>query len=153
MGVSRRGKALRQSAPAEKDFQTRVLKQLRRLPKSFWFKINDRATVGIPDILGGVNGYVVAIELKTKERLTRIQHYHLETIDRAACQSFTVTPGNWFEVYAFVASLLTIPPPPIAQLRKPARIPIWCLPASPRWQKPAALVEPAAQPKVKWKTK
>lgn len=147
MAVSKRGQAFRKNAPLEKHFQTKVLAKLRKLRCSFWFKINDRVTVGIPDIVGGINGYSVAIELKTKERLTKIQHYQLEKIDRAHCQSFAVTPQNWEEVYKFIESMLTIPQPPIGQLRKPARIPLWCLPAAPRWQ---PLVEPPAGAKVKW---
>ena len=150
MGSSRRGRALRKNAPLEKDFQTRVLIRLRKLPLSFWFKINDRTTVGIPDIVGAVNGYSIAIELKTRERLTRIQHYHLEKIDLANCQSFVVTPGNWEEVFLFISSLLTIEPPRIAQLRKPARIPLWCLPAGPRWDKKEPLIEPEVKKKNPW---
>lgn len=134
MGSSQRGRPLRQG-PLEKEFQKRVLKDLRRLPRSFWFKINDRTTIGIPDIVGGINGYAVLVELKTKSRLTGIQHWHLEKADQARCQSFVATPQNWAEVYSFIESLLTIQPPAIAQLRKPARIPLWCLPSLPRWEK------------------
>lgn len=132
MGKSRRGYPLRK-APLEKHFQDKVMRELRKIPKSWWFKINDRATVGIPDILGAVNGYSVLIELKTKEKLTPIQLYHLERADQACSQSFVATPGNWAEVLHFIQGLSQLQPPPVAQLRKPARIPLWCMPSVPRW--------------------
>jgi hypothetical protein len=138
-------------APLEKDFQKRVMGDLRRLPRSWFEKINDRATVGIPDVVGAINGYSVLIELKTKTKLSKIQHYKLEKADRAGCQSFVATPHNWAEIYQFLKSMLELQPPPVSQLFKPARIPQWCLPAQPRWAAP--LVEPVLEPKAKWKSK
>jgi penicillin-binding protein-related factor A (putative recombinase) len=46
--------------------QTQLLKKLRQLPSSFWFKIHDTITCGIPDILGVYKGRFVAIECKQK---------------------------------------------------------------------------------------
>ena len=118
------------NAPKESVFQDRVMRDLRKIPKSWWQKINDRVSIGVADIHGGVNGYSVVIELKTKYRLTPLQYRTLEKADRAGCQSFCATPENWAEIYAFLLSLAEIPPPPVASLRKPARIPIWTLPAN-----------------------
>lgn len=123
-------------APMEKDFQKKVLRDLRLIPVAWFTKVNDRVTIGTPDILGFINGYGVAIELKTKCKLTALQHWNLEKIDAAKTQSFVVTPGNWKEVYEFLQSLVFIPPPPIQQLLKPARIPLWTLPARGKKKKP-----------------
>jgi hypothetical protein len=116
-------------APLETTLQDRVMRDLRKLRKSWWVKINDSVTAGILDIHGGINGYSVVIELKTKSKLSHLQYYNLEKAHAAECQSFVVVPENWAEVYKFLQSLLLIAPPAIASLRKPARIPIWTLPA------------------------
>lgn len=115
-------------APRESVFQDKVMRDLRTIPKSWWEKINDRVTIGVPDILGGINGYSIVIELKTRSKLTRLQLHKLEVAHRSGCQSFVVTPENWFEVFAFLKSMVHMPAPAIASMRKPARIPLWTLP-------------------------
>lgn len=117
-------------APLESTFQDRVLRDLRSIPFSYWEKISDRTTIGIPDIFGMINGYAVVIELKTRTRLEPLQFVKLEKAHKARAQSFCVTPENWAEVFAFLRSLIDIPVPPIGCLRKPARIPLWTIPPS-----------------------
>ncbi len=114
--------------PLEKDFQKRFLARLRQIPLSWFFKINDRATTGILDILGGVNGYSFVIELKTRSKLTRLQLKNLQRAQAANCQSFVATPENAEEILAYVASFVHLPPPPVAGLRRPAPMPLWCIP-------------------------
>lgn len=120
------------NAPLESTFQDKVLKELRKIPKSWWQKINDRVAVGVADIFGAVNGYCVVIELKTRSKLTRLQLHNLEIADRTNCQSFCMTPENFKEIISFLHQLADIAPPAVSCLRKPARIPIWTLPPAPR---------------------
>lgn len=84
----------------EKNFQRRVQKQLKLLPKTWFCKISDRAKSGIPDIIACINGTFVAMELKRseKEKATPLQLYTLEQIHNAFGYSKVVTPGNWDEI-------------------------------------------------------
>lgn len=94
--------------PLEKDFQRYVLKKLREIPCSFWVKINDRATIGLPDILGCVSGVFFGLELKTRSRVTGIQAYTLRKIDDAGGQAFVVNPNNFAEVLAFIKKIASV---------------------------------------------
>lgn len=95
--------------PYEKDFQRAVLKKLRLIPKSWWTKINDRVTVGLPDLFGSVAGFAVVIELKTRSKVTKIQAYTLRQIGNTGAHAFVVTPSNFDEVYAFLLELSQVP--------------------------------------------
>lgn len=94
----------------EKDFQRFVLKKLRELPASWWVKINDRVTVGLPDIIGCVAGVFVAIELKTKSKVTAIQAYTLRRIDAANGEAYVVRPDNFAEVFDHLKRLSLLAP-------------------------------------------
>lgn len=137
--------------PLEKDFQKRVMRDLRRVPYSWWQKTNDRVSIGVLDIHGGVNGYSVVIELKTRSILTLKQFDNIEKAHGARCQSFVATPENWEEIYLFIRSLATIPAPPIASLRKPARVPLWTLPRPKKKKSPAVKRETVKQQLAKIK--
>ena len=89
----------------EKEFQTAVMKKLRLIPKTWWQKLNDRVTSGLPDIVGSCAGLFVAIELKTKSKVTPIQAFTLRKIGQTGAYSFVVTPDNWAEVYSFMLEL------------------------------------------------
>lgn len=59
----------------EKSVQTALLQRLRRIPRSWWEKVNDRSTIGKLDIYGAINGDAIIIEVKRKgERLKRLQY-------------------------------------------------------------------------------
>ncbi len=88
--------------PLEKDFQTVVLKKLREVPGTWWMKVNDRSTIGLPDIFGCVAGVCFAIELKTKSKLAPIQAYTLRRLDRAGAQTFVCTPATFADLLAYV---------------------------------------------------
>ncbi len=89
----------------EKDFQRTVLKKLRDIRGSFWVKLNDKVTAGLPDIIGCVAGIFIAIELKTKTKVTALQAYTLRKVDRAQGQTFVVNPGNFAAVYSQLLKL------------------------------------------------
>lgn len=91
--------------PLEKDFQAAYLKRLRLIPNSWWTKINDRVTVGLPDLFGFVCGWGVVLELKTRSKVTKIQAYTLRKIGETGAHSFVVTPENADQVYAFLLEL------------------------------------------------
>ena len=92
----------------EKDFQSKALKKLREIPNSWWVKLNDRTTIGLPDILGCVSGIFIAIELKTTSKVTAIQAYTLRQIERSNGQSFVMTPSNYWDVIKFLGKLSTL---------------------------------------------
>jgi hypothetical protein len=92
----------KKNLPLESVFQDKVLKKLREIPHSWWVKINDRTTVGLPDILGFCAGVGFAIELKTKSKLSAIQAYTLRKIDHSGAQTFVCTPDNVDEVLDFI---------------------------------------------------
>jgi sulfur transfer protein SufE len=94
----------------EKDFQKKVLKKLREIPHSWWVKLNDRVTSGLPDIVGCVAGVFIAIELKTKSKVTALQAYTLRKIDSANGQTFVATPDNWAEIYQYLIKLSGLSP-------------------------------------------
>lgn len=91
--------------PLEKEFQTRVLKKLRLIPKTWWAKLNDRVTIGLPDIVGSCGGVMVVLELKTRSKLSKIQAYTLKKIASTGAVAFVVTPDNWDDVYGFLLEL------------------------------------------------
>jgi hypothetical protein len=113
----------------EKDFQRKVLARLRTLPRSWWTKVNDNTTTGVPDILGCVGPYFVALELKTKSTLSELQFINLQKLDRCEAQSFCVAPANWNEIFEYLKTLSAKSKAP-AGLLKPARFPLWALPPS-----------------------
>lgn len=92
----------KKTLPLEKDFQDYVLKKLREISGTWWYKANDRTTVGIPDIIGCVAGVFFAIELKTKSKVSAIQAHTLRKIDISGGHSFVCTPENFPEILAFI---------------------------------------------------
>lgn len=93
------------SRQLEKVFQTKVLKILRKLPHSYWIKINDRVTVGLPDIVGVIRGHYVAIELKTQSKLTKLQAHTLKQMQNAGARAHVMTPSNSLEIIAELEQL------------------------------------------------
>ena len=82
-------------------FKEKVMPLLRDLPNSWWEKIQQKSIHGTPDILGCLQGTFVAIELKSEEnaRITELQKYKLDLIDRAGGVALVVCPENWERVY------------------------------------------------------
>lgn len=91
--------------PLEKDFQARVLKRLRTLKRTHWAKLNDRTTIGLPDVVGCVAGRYVALELKTTSELSGLQAYTLKLIGFAGGVTHVVTPDNFDKVFDSISSL------------------------------------------------
>lgn len=86
---------------AETKFRIRVMASLASLPNSFFESIQQKAINGTPDILGVVNGFFVAIELKAtpKSKVSELQSYKLSQIIKAGGIAMLVHPGNWAETF------------------------------------------------------
>lgn len=89
----------------ETRFKEKVLKDLRKLPCSWFCKIQQRSIRGTPDILGTVCGFFVAIELKDKDARPdpsreKLQDHKLEEIAAAGGIAAKVTQDTWPEVFA-----------------------------------------------------
>ncbi len=90
----------------ETAFKGKVLKQLREIPRSWFFKSSERSLKGIPDIIGHVNGHFIAIELKATNRDAEpLQEKILLDIQESGGIAFVAWPGNWEEVLLRITSL------------------------------------------------
>lgn len=88
----------------EKDFQKRLLAELKKIEYSWWFVPPTRSVRGIPDILGTVGGVFIALELK-RDKASRdnsrekLQIYTIELIKKAGGLAWSrVTPKNSEEI-------------------------------------------------------
>lgn len=80
-------------------FQVKVLRELRKLPQSWFEKISQRVTRGTPDIIGVVAGRMVALELKSKHgKASPLQILKLREIELAGGHADVVYPDNFPEV-------------------------------------------------------
>lgn len=53
---------------------------------------------GTPDLLGVVNGYAIAIELKVDAPVEALQTHKMRKWENAGAHVFVVTPKNQFDV-------------------------------------------------------
>jgi len=95
---------------AETRLKERCLTDLRKLPNSWWVKIQQVVIRGTPDILGVKDGIFVAIELKSDKNDVhdsrfKLQEYNLNCIGAAGGLVFVAHPENWDEVLAKIASV------------------------------------------------
>lgn len=74
----------------------KVLRDLRKIPNTWWEKINQVSIRGTPDILGSLVGQFVAIELKTDTgNLDPLQAHKLDEIKKTSAISIVVRPHSW----------------------------------------------------------
>jgi hypothetical protein len=72
---------------------------LKRIPKCWVFKTNERSVCGIPDLIGLINGKFFALELKVGyNKATNLQLYTLNQIIKAGGLAYVVYPENLDEV-------------------------------------------------------
>lgn len=95
--------------PLESTFQRRVLKYLSALPNCFFYKAQATSLRGIPDIICGINGRFIGLELKRsiKEKPTALQKYTLDKIANANNIAFVVHPENWDDIKPILFNLST----------------------------------------------
>jgi hypothetical protein len=101
----------------EAQFEEWARARLKEIPVSYWLpKFDSFRKRGLPDIVGNVNGYFVAIELKldgaakdpSRESL---QEYEIAKIASAGAvlAMSRVTPSSWNEVEEFIYGLIPEP--------------------------------------------
>jgi len=86
---------------AESLFAIRVDKELKLIPKSHWFNIQQVAIRGVPDRLGVINGRFVALEFKVspEARRSALQTYHINKILELGGYARFVYLENWDVVH------------------------------------------------------
>jgi hypothetical protein len=90
----------------EQRFETWVRQRLKEIPESYWLpKNNTFSRRGVPDIVGQINGYFVALELKLDDARhdpsrELLQEYEIQKIVAAGSviALSRVTPSQWNEV-------------------------------------------------------
>lgn len=88
-------------------FKEKVQARLRNVPNSWFEKIQQVGKRGTPDILGCVNGFFVALELKIPGgRLDKLQKYTLDKIHlEAKGIAIELRPDNLDETINFLVYL------------------------------------------------
>lgn len=90
----------------ESRFKLLIMKHLKSIPHSHWFKIQQRTINGTPDILGVVNGCFVALELKAPGgKPSTLQEFELMMIQRAGGYAKLVDKENMLEVIEAIKKL------------------------------------------------
>jgi penicillin-binding protein-related factor A (putative recombinase) len=80
-------------------YKYRVKPLLDKIPRSFWIKTQFLALLGMPDLIGCVNGYFVALELKRSKKVMKskrfkLQRWTLTKIIAAGGYAFFMAPEN-----------------------------------------------------------
>ena len=91
----------------ESPFEKKCIKQLQKLPNSYWPPKSDSVMIrGIPDRVGCVNGVYCALEFKKSEADSRgktgrivLQRKTLADIEKAGGFQAIVYPENWDFVF------------------------------------------------------
>jgi len=99
------------SRKPETVFKQALQGELRNIPKSIWFKTEAGALHGLPDIMGCVSGFFIALEIKRsrsavkKSKQYKLQKYYLDCI--RACGGFGefVYPENVQEILLAIKNL------------------------------------------------
>ena len=90
-------------------FKERIFPILKKIPRSWWIKTQQMATIGIPDILGCVNGRFVAIELKrSKQQASKapaLQQHVIRLVAQSGGYAAFMYPENFDEILAEIRSL------------------------------------------------
>lgn len=92
---------------AETIFREAYQERLKKIPRSLFFSIQQVAIVGTPDILGVVNSYFIALELKQNiyEKARPRQAWNLAAINHCRGFAFLVSPENADAVYDFLVKV------------------------------------------------
>lgn len=90
----------------ETRFKDKIFPILKKLPNSWWMKTQTLATVGVPDLIGVVNGRFCALELKRARKeafrthgRVRLQGKILMDMRNAGAYAEFVYPENWDEIH------------------------------------------------------
>lgn len=94
---------------SEGAFQTKVIKYLKNLPNTWYFKVwgGGFQRSGIPDIICCINGHFVALELKTETgRASKLQEYNIRCIKEANGTAILLRPSQFEEFKEFANEVL-----------------------------------------------
>lgn len=79
----------------ETKFKIQVQARLKQMPGCWYFKVNQRALRGIPDIVGCYRGNFFALELKVgKNKVDPLQSHVLDLITESGGFAAVVYPDN-----------------------------------------------------------
>jgi hypothetical protein len=93
--------------PTEAAFHKKVVAFLKTLPNTYYFKAQAGSVGGIPDIICGISGKFVALELKRSKtsRLSALQEISIKRIVNAQSIAYVVHPENWDGIQAILLGL------------------------------------------------
>jgi hypothetical protein len=81
-------------------FRTRVNRDLKKLPHTAIFPIQQRSIIGDPDMILCICGKFIGLELKSAEgKPSSLQNHKLQSIGRAGGRWFVAYPDNWPSIY------------------------------------------------------
>ena len=110
--IASRTRAIKTKAPRESVYQHKLLKKLKAIPRSYFFVKEAGSIRGIADIIGCINGYFVALEVKrsleeAKKYSPRsaLQNKFLADIVKVKGIAYKVYPENESEVLDALYSL------------------------------------------------
>lgn len=91
-------------------FKEKVKKDLEKLKKTWFVKVQQVAIRGIPDYLMCINGTFIGLELKEIDGVaSKLQVWNLEGIAHAGGLAIVVDPPNWPQVYELLVHLSESP--------------------------------------------
>lgn len=91
-------------------FKEKVLKDLKEIKNSWFFKVQSLSQSGLPDIIGLINGHFVAIELKTETgTLAKLQKHYLDKILKCGGVTAVATPSTWKGILRKITMLTNSP--------------------------------------------
>lgn len=94
------------SLQGETMFSRRVQARLKAIPKLYHQKIQQKAIRGTADLILCYRGHFICWELKMAAgRLSKLQAYEIERVQRAGGIAMVVTPANLEESLVFLTSL------------------------------------------------
>jgi hypothetical protein len=83
----------------ETRFRKKVVEDLRDLPATVVFSIQQRTIQGDPDLMICMRGFFIGLELKSAYgKASKLQEYKLDKIRKAHGLAFVVFPDNWNEI-------------------------------------------------------
>lgn len=87
-------------------FRKKVTAFLKTLPHTFQMSVQQKAIVGSPDKLVCINGFFVALEIKSSTgKVSAAQAYVLDSVEKAQGISLVVAPENWELVQKILSEL------------------------------------------------
>jgi len=92
----------------EQKMQSKVFRELQKIPCSYWFKLDQRARRGDPDIIGCLRGRFVAIEVKCLDGcIRRLQIFRLKQMENAGAITSIISNDEQLEAMVLTFQAIT----------------------------------------------